>query len=395
MPPPTPPPPWQLVAPLGRGGQAATWRVRDPDSGREAALKVFRLADAEDWKALELCERECEVLQRLDHPGIPRYLAHFRAPDGGELQLLTELFSGRSLEDRLASGGAFGPGELLGVMRQALDVLDYLHRHDPPIVHRDIKPANLLVSSDGTLALIDFGSVRSALKPAGGSTVVGTFGYMAPEQLHGRAGPAADIYSLGVTLAVMATGLAPEALPRKKLALDLDVVMPPGALRTVIAAMTRPDPDERLGSVAAVQQALAVASAPAGSASRGRPSALVVRSPRGVAGVLWTILLFLVYLATTVSGAVLGVVEALLPRAHARKRRKIEEKHFHRPTRASAKLANLDARHTATMRALRATRTNLRAIADRSEPYRAPGDAPGDPESPRDPPRPKSGRDRR
>jgi serine/threonine protein kinase len=395
MPPPTPPPPWQLVAPLGRGGQAATWRVRDPDSGREAALKVFRLADAEDWKALELCERECEVLQRLDHPGIPRYLGHQRAPDGGELQLLTELFAGRSLADRLASGGAFGPGELLGVLRQALDVLDYLHRHDPPIVHRDIKPANLLVASDGTLALIDFGSVRSALKPAGGSTVVGTFGYMAPEQLHGQAGPAADVYSLGVTLAVLATGLGPEALPRKKLALELDVVMPPGPLRTVIAAMTRLDPDERLGSVAAVRQALVAASAPAGAQARGRPPSLVVRSPRGVAGFLWTILLFLVWLATTVSGAVIGVVEAVLPRAHARKRRRIEEKHFHRPRRVSAKLANLDARHTATMRALRATRTNLRAIADRSEPYRAPSDPPAAPDAPRGRPRRERGRGRR
>lgn len=364
MTPPTPPPPWQVVAPLGRGGQATSWRVRDPETGREAALKVFRLADADDWKALELCEREVAVLQRLDHPGIPRYLAHFRDDHGG-IQLLTELFEGRSLAEHLDAGGAFAPGELLGVLRQALDVLAYLHGHDPPIVHRDVKPANLLVASDGRLALIDFGSVKSALKPAGGSTVVGTFGYMAPEQLHGQAGPASDLYSLGVTLTVLATGLLPEALPRTRLAIDHAQVMPPGPLRDVLAGMTRLAPEERLGTVAAVRDRL---DGPREAAVVARRSATPA-PPRDLGGVLQRVLLFLVWLASTVVGGALGLVEAILPHAHARKRRRITEKNFHRPRRADAKLARLDARHDATMRMLGATRTNLRAIADKSEPY--------------------------
>jgi len=371
MPPPTPPAPWQLVSPLGRGGQATSWRVRHPETGEDAALKVFRLADADDWKALELCEREIAVLQRLEHPGIPRYIGHARDDDGGRIQLLTELFDGRTLADRLDAGGAFAPGELLGVLRQALDVLDYLHRHDPPIVHRDIKPANLLVASDGRLAVIDFGSVKSALKPTGGSTVVGTFGYMAPEQLHGHAGPASDIYSLGVTLAVLATGLTPETLPRQRLEVDLTTVMPPGRLRDVIVGMTRHDPEARLGTVDAVRRALDVdPPTPLAPAQPNRAPG----PPLGAGGVLWRLVLFFVWFGSTLVSGVLGVVEMVLPRAHARKRRRIAEKNFHRPRQANAKLARLDARHDAAMRALGSTRTNLRAIADKSEPYRRPSD---------------------
>ena len=94
-----------------------------------------------------------------------------------------------------------GQKEIREIATGLLGVLDYLHGRAPPVIHRDIKPSNVLLRPDGTPALIDFGGMR-AWQPAGaaGATVVGTFGYMAPEQAAGQATPASDLYALGATL---------------------------------------------------------------------------------------------------------------------------------------------------------------------------------------------------
>ena len=121
--------------------------------------------------------------------------------------------------------------ELLTVLSQVLSTLIYLHDRTPPIVHRDIKPANLVMRDDGTVCLVDFGGVRQALDPDAAPTVVGTFGYMAPEQAQGQVMPCADIYALGVTIATLAANLPPEELPRDGLAFRL----PHGVLENTVA----------------------------------------------------------------------------------------------------------------------------------------------------------------
>lgn len=360
--------PWILEERLGRGSQGVTWRARHAETGRVVALKVFRLADADDWKAHELFRRECEVLARLDHPGIPRYVDHGHDDERGELHLATDLFDGRSLAARRAGGATFTTGELYGILRQVLDVLAYLHAQRPPVIHRDIKPSNLLIDAHGRVVLIDFGSVRTALRPEGGSTVVGTFGFMAPEQLHGQASPATDVYGLGVTLATLATGVDAEQLPRRGLRIDLDAVMEAGPLRGLLARMTAPDPDERLASVADVRAAMERRSAPP-SVMRALEAGR--NPPRGLLGLVWRILLFAAWLGLTVTDAVLGVVEKALPLSHRRKQRLIERRLRRDPDRRDTKLDRLDARHDRAMRAVRATRDNLRVITDKSEPYPA------------------------
>ena len=98
--------------------------------------------------------------------------------------------------------------------------------------------------------------MRVALREEGGSTVVGTFGYMAPEQLHGEATPATDIYGLGATLAALATGKEADKLPRSGLKVDLQHVISPGALRDLLSRMLEPEPGDRLASVQAVRDAI-------------------------------------------------------------------------------------------------------------------------------------------
>ena len=138
--------------------------------------------------------------------------------------------------------------EVVHLLRDADDVLAYLHERKPPVIHRDLKPSNVIRRPDGSFAFVDFGAVRDRLRPEGGSTVVGTFGYMAPEQFQGRAGPASDVYAIGATAIAMLSGEEPENLPHRGLSLDVEAALGGSVsphLRDVLAHMLEPDPDRR------------------------------------------------------------------------------------------------------------------------------------------------------
>lgn len=250
---------YQIMEPLGAGAQGQTFRGIDRVTGDSVAIKVLRLRNlGGDWKPYDLFERECQALRDLKHPAIPRYLDQYASEATGEFFLVMELIDGEPLSRKFGRIGVPEP-ELRKLLVQALDILEYLHARHPPVVHRDIKPSNLIARPNDArspLALIDFGGVRVALSPDGGSTMIGTFGYMAPEQLHGEATPATDIYSLAATLAALAAGTPADKLPRKGLVIDLPAVMPASPLRDVLAAMLAPDPSQRLASAAEVRRML-------------------------------------------------------------------------------------------------------------------------------------------
>ena len=224
-------------------------------------MKVIQLREV-GWKAFDLFERECRVLRALDHPAIPRYLDTFAIEEKGRYFLVMELVEGTPLRELVMRGELRSEPQLWNLLHQALTVLEYLHGLHPPVIHRDIKPANLIRRADGRLALVDFGGVRTALRPDGGSTVIGTFGYMAPEQLHGEATPATDLYGLGATLAALASGMEADKIPRRGLRVDLAAVMPSSPLRDLLTRLLEPDPTHRPGSVAAVRELLRPGSSP-------------------------------------------------------------------------------------------------------------------------------------
>src|SRR5206468_586382 len=140
----------------------------------------------------ELFQREARVLANLHHVRIPELLDHFQQEDEDDLRLylVTARVPGQSLAARLEAGWLPKEPEARRIARCTLLILQYLQSLSPPMVHRDIKPSNLVMDDEGEIFLVDFGSVRDAVRPLGGSTVVGTFGYMAPEQFAGRASPA-------------------------------------------------------------------------------------------------------------------------------------------------------------------------------------------------------------
>ncbi len=221
-----------------------------PQDARLVAIKCFRVGSAKSWKDVELAEREATTLASLDHPRLPRYFEHFE--EDGALYLVMEKIEGESLASMRAQKRSMSAAEVTRMIEDIADALGYLHGRAPYVVHRDVKPGNVIRRPDGSFALVDFGAVRDRLKPAGGSTVVGTFGYMAPEQFQGRASPRSDLYGLGATAITMLTGVEPEDLPHAGLGIDVAKALPsatPPALARTITRMLVPDPDVRIGSV--------------------------------------------------------------------------------------------------------------------------------------------------
>ena len=243
---------YAIIGELGSGSQAETLDAVDKLNGRAVAIKRFQVRGAKSWKDVELAEREARVLSTLAHPNLPVYVEHFE--EDGALYLVMEKIEGETLAALRRRRATLAHADIARFLADADSVLQYLHSRVPPIIHRDIKPGTVILRKDGSFAFVDFGSVRDQLKPEGGSTVVGTFGYMAPEQFQGRALPASDVYAVGATALALVTGREPEDLPHRGLAIDVRGALGSGAepwLVRVLGAMLDPDPDKRATRVPA------------------------------------------------------------------------------------------------------------------------------------------------
>ncbi len=215
---------YKLIHPLQQQAGKATWLAEDVQTQQGVIVKILDLGTMPDWDALRLFEREVQVLQNLNHPRIPQVLDQFQTSDPPRQFIVLSEIKGQSLSQQLEQHGPLTESQAKSLAQQVLEILVYLQSFSPAIIHRDIKPDNLLLKSetaerDKQVSLIDFGAVKDI--SATQHTVVGTFGYLAPEQLTGQAGPASDLYALGVTLYVALSGLGAEALPREGLRIQL------------------------------------------------------------------------------------------------------------------------------------------------------------------------------
>ena len=145
---------------------------------------------------------------------------------GQGFALVQSYIEARSLQQWAEEGRTFSEEEVKAIATQLLEILDYLHNRQPQVIHRDIKPSNILLgdrsgNSIGQVYLVDFGSVQT-VKQDGTLTIVGTYGYMPPEQFAGRTTPASDLYSLGATLSYLLSGCHPADLLIKYECLKID-----------------------------------------------------------------------------------------------------------------------------------------------------------------------------
>ncbi len=243
---------FELGEKLGSGGQGTTYAGVDRLTGDPVAIKELSLDVADSWKAIELFEREGQALRNLEHEAIPSYVDAFHLEDDqGSLRffLVQQYVEGSTFQQLIEEGELISSESAIAFVHQVLDILEYLHGLNPPVIHRDIKPSNLLLRPDGTVALVDFGAVQ-VVGPNTfiGSTVVGTSGYVAPEQLAGRTVPASDLYSLGATVVHLMTHFHPSDLPMERMRLRFEphIVEAPAELVGFLKGVLEPVVEDRI-----------------------------------------------------------------------------------------------------------------------------------------------------
>jgi eukaryotic-like serine/threonine-protein kinase len=285
---------YEVLAPLGAGGMGEVYRARDPRLDREVAIKVLPGDVAGDADRLRRFEQEARAAGGLNHPHV--LAVHDFGVHEGAPYMVMELLEGETLRQKLR-GGAVPWRRAVQWGREVVDGL--AAAHEKGIVHRDLKPENLFVTKDGRVKILDFGLAKAAPGPGSGveSTIaatspgamLGTAGYMAPEQARGRPVDArADLFAFGVVLYEALAGrpafagesiveLSHAILHAEPMALaDVGVVVPTGVERVVRRCLQK-DPAERFQSARDLGFALeAVADA---SAASGRAAAVTERAP--------------------------------------------------------------------------------------------------------------------
>lgn len=235
---------------LGTGGFGTSYLAYSEALNIPCVIKRLSFERLQDWKSLELFEREARTLAQLDHARIPKFIAYQTQTqtDGqDQLYLIQAYTPGRSLTECVEQGERFSEAQIVQIALDCAQILVYLQELNPPLIHRDIKPGNLILNDAGEAFLIDFGAVGNQHKSQqGSSTMVGTFGYMAPEQFQGRATATTDIYGLGATLLYALTHKAPHEFASKGLKLnfreDLNISV---ACADMLEKMLEPDWEQR------------------------------------------------------------------------------------------------------------------------------------------------------
>lgn len=271
-----------IVRVIGRGGMGAVYLVTDTlDQNRVLAMKEMSNAaipDATDRAmAVGQFRREAELLRRLRHPNLPAVSDEFTLDD--RHYLVMEYVPGSTLQQMLDRGeGPFAESRIAYWATQLCDVLDYLHRQQPPIIFRDLKPSNIMIMADDRVKLIDFGIAR-LFKPGQrqDTMLLGTHGYAAPEQYGGGQSDArSDIYALGATLFSLLTGQDPGQFDPLKPLPSISRYRPDVSphLESVVMRATRVNAAERWQSTQELRTAIATGPLPA----RG-PTQIVAPTP--------------------------------------------------------------------------------------------------------------------
>ncbi|MFV0490673.1 MAG: protein kinase domain-containing protein [Pseudorhodobacter sp.] len=252
---------YRIEALLGRGGTSDVYRARSEISGRPVAIKVLKSTLARDEGYLRLMTRE-EQIRDVRHDAVVRYSENQRTQDG-QVYLVMDFVDGPALEEKLLSGG-MGADDLMKVAARVAQGLAAAHAKN--IVHRDLSPDNIILR-DGRpedAVIIDFGIAKD--ENPGAETIVGNefagkYAYAAPEQLNGRTDPRSDIYSLGVLLLATFRGHPADAGDNPMELLRIkdtppDVQDVPEPLKSLIAKMAAPKPEDRFQSATEILQAI-------------------------------------------------------------------------------------------------------------------------------------------
>jgi hypothetical protein len=295
--------PYRVVRTLGRGGMGVVYLADDTRLARPVTLKVLHPQDTADGRRRERLRLEARAAAALVHPNVAA--VHALEEIEGQLVIVSEYVPGRTARERLDARGPLPADEAVDVARQVARGLDAAHRQG--IIHRDLKPENILLGDNGAVRILDFGIARTmAVEPGqqrltATGVMVGTPGYMAPEQLDGAAGDVcSDLFAFGTVLYELVSGANPfkgktaSSTAARILTVDpaplssLNPIFPP-ALDAIVARCLKKDPAQRYGSAAEVAGELdALARAIATGTAAPAPLQAAPRAERS-ARVIWRI----------------------------------------------------------------------------------------------------------
>ncbi len=202
---------YQLESMIGTGGMGRVYRATQIGTGKAAALKLLRLNEQGDEEIRRRFAREITIMKALQHPNVVKL--YDSGEDQGRLFIAMEYIDGLELRAIIDRHGALTPAIAVTIAADMANGLHHIHEHG--FIRNDVKPSNIMVSAAGRVCLIDFGTTRGlregTTKLTASGVVVGTFGYMAPEQFQGGHDfdHRADIFSFGAVLYEMLTGTAP------------------------------------------------------------------------------------------------------------------------------------------------------------------------------------------
>ena len=196
---------YKIIAPLGSGGFGTVYLAQDTWIDKKVAIKVPHRQNLDFGELL----REPRLLASVSHPNIVAITTAEKQDN--IFFIVMEYVQGETLENLIAANGALELNRALDFTCQICNAVD--HAHSQGVIHRDLRPANVLVTDNDVAKVADFGTSRFLEIAAHGTTVIGSPPYMPPEQFHGKAVFASDIYSLGVTMYQMLTGMLPYDAP--------------------------------------------------------------------------------------------------------------------------------------------------------------------------------------
>lgn len=239
---------YEIISLIKSGGMGSVYKAKDTRLKRVCAVKEmlgqYKTPEEEQY-AIKRFEEEAYILANLVHGNLPAVIDYFI--ENGRYYLVMDFIAGTDLGEMLKIDGDPGIGEkkLVGYAIQILDVLDYLHNQNPPIVYRDIKPSNIMIrSSDDKAILIDFGIARAVRTDSDDKkTAIGTPGYIAPEQWTGKPVPISDLFSMGATMHHLLTGREPNSLNFEPLTNFVEYLSPD--LNTIVMKALEKKSDKR------------------------------------------------------------------------------------------------------------------------------------------------------
>ena len=204
---------YKIIREVGKGGMGCVYESFD-SSNNKVALKMMSAKAAAHPDYREMFDHEVRSLRKLSHPSIVKIVGEPFSDASGNLFLPMEFVEGETISQIVQANGAFNEQEALSIFIKLLDAFSYIHNKS--CIHRDVKPSNVMIRPDGSICVIDFGIAKDS-KTSTGKTigrVVGTDGYMSPEQANGyNIDTRTDIYSLGCLLHYMLTGT--HAIPKQ------------------------------------------------------------------------------------------------------------------------------------------------------------------------------------